>query len=116
VVQRAVHGEVVRRLAGERRAVTVGPWQQEIRMGRLISARQHRRVLVASVWTSGLGRAIRMSRGLRAGQVAVNAALGAGVIGGPFGGYERSGFGRTVGADAVLEHPQVKAVSFRGAA
>ena len=36
--------------------------------------------------------------------MAVNAALGAGVIGGPFGGYKRSGFGRTMGADAVLDY------------
>ncbi|MGY1839590.1 MULTISPECIES: aldehyde dehydrogenase family protein [unclassified Modestobacter] len=70
--------------------------------------------LVASVWTNDVGKAVRFSRGLQAGQVAVNAALGAGVIGGPFGGYKRSGFGRTMGADAVLDYTQVKTVSLRG--
>jgi acyl-CoA reductase-like NAD-dependent aldehyde dehydrogenase len=70
--------------------------------------------LVASVWTGDVGRAVRMSRKLAAGQVVVNAALGAGVIGGPFGGYKHSGFGRTMGADAVLDYTQVKTVSMRG--
>jgi aldehyde dehydrogenase (NAD+) len=70
--------------------------------------------LVASVWTQDVGRAVRMSRRLQAGQVHVNAALGAGVIGGPFGGYKHSGFGRTMGAESVLEYTQVKTVSLRG--
>ncbi|MGH8868205.1 MAG: aldehyde dehydrogenase family protein [Actinomycetes bacterium] len=72
--------------------------------------------LVASVWTADVGKAVRMSRRLLAGQVGVNNAIGAGVIGGPFGGYKRSGFGRTMGADAVLEYTQVKTVSLRGTA
>ena len=40
--------------------------------------------------------------------------LGAGVIGAPFGGYKGSGFGRTMGADAVLNYTQIKTVSIRG--
>jgi aldehyde dehydrogenase (NAD+) len=70
--------------------------------------------LVAAVWTSDIGRAIRMARGLQAGQVAVNQILSGGVIGAPFGGYKGSGFGRTMGTDSVLNYTQVKTVSFRG--
>lgn len=70
--------------------------------------------LVASVWTRDVGRAVRVSRAIEAGQVGVNNPIGAGVVGGPFGGYKSSGFGRTMGADSVLEWTQVKTVSMRG--
>jgi len=192
VVDRAVHDEVVSRLADAMAHVTVGPWYQPVRMGPLINAKQHKRVLdyvqsgqdegaelvlgggvpdgevfeqgffveptlfdgvtpemriareeifgpvlsviavdgeeealavgngtdyglVAAVWTGDIGRAVRMARGLQAGQVTVNAALAGGaLVGGPFGGYKHSGFGRTMGADAVLEYTQVKTVLLRG--
>lgn len=192
VVLRSVHQEVVERLAEEMAKVTVGPWHESVRMGPLINAKQHERVmdfidagrdagaelitggdvptgdrfgngffvnptlfdgvtpemsiareeifgpvlsvipvddeaeaiavangtdygLVASVWTEDVGTAVRMSRALQAGQVGINNPLGAGVIGGPFGGYKDSGFGRTMGADSVLSWTQVKTVSMRGA-
>lgn len=66
--------------------------------------------LVAGVWTSDVGRAMRLARRIEAGSIAVNSFWSGGVIGAPHGGYKMSGFGRTMSADAVLEHTQVKTV------
>lgn len=48
--------------------------------------------LAASVYTSNLNHAIRLSREIRAGVVTVN-CFGEGDITTPFGGYKESGFG-----------------------
>ncbi len=66
--------------------------------------------LVAGVWTNDLGRAHRVARSIRAGQVYVNSY---GVGGGeslPFGGYKRSGFARGKGEAAMLAYSQTKNV------
>jgi acyl-CoA reductase-like NAD-dependent aldehyde dehydrogenase len=70
--------------------------------------------LTASVWTRDLGRAVRFIRSLHAGQVYVNTYGSSGMIGAPFGGYKESGFGRTDGADTILEFTQLKAALIDG--
>jgi aldehyde dehydrogenase (NAD+) len=57
---------------------------------------------------------VRLARRTEAGQVSVNTLWSGGVIGAPFGGYKQSGFGRTVGADSILEYMQVKTVVIDG--
>jgi aldehyde dehydrogenase (NAD+) len=66
--------------------------------------------LVAAVWTNDLGRAHRVARRVRAGQVFVNTYGAGGGIELPFGGYRRSGHGRGKGIEGILEYTQVKNV------
>ncbi len=65
--------------------------------------------LAAGVWTSDIGRAMRMSRKLQAGTVWVNTYRAISFLA-PFGGYKRSGLGRENGKDAIMEYMQTKTV------
>jgi (Z)-2-((N-methylformamido)methylene)-5-hydroxybutyrolactone dehydrogenase len=65
--------------------------------------------LSAGVWTSDIGRAIRMSERIKAGTVWVNTYRAVSYLS-PFGGYKDSGVGRENGIDAVHEYLQVKSV------
>jgi aldehyde dehydrogenase (NAD+) len=65
--------------------------------------------LAAAVWTSDIGRAVRMSERLQAGTVWVNAYRAVSFMA-PFGGYKDSGLGRENGIDAIREYLQVKTV------
>ena len=70
--------------------------------------------LAAYVWTRDVAARSGSRRRIEAGQVSVNAGGAWDAIGAPFGGYKSSGFGRTQGADAVLEHTQVKTITIDG--
>lgn len=65
--------------------------------------------LAAGVWTSDIGRALRMSEKLRAGTVWVNTYRAVSFMS-PFGGYKRSGQGRESGQESIKEFLQVKSV------
>jgi len=65
--------------------------------------------LAAGVWTSDIGRALRMSEKLKAGTVWVNTYRAASFMS-PFGGFKRSGQGRESGKEAMMEYMQTKCV------
>jgi aldehyde dehydrogenase (NAD+) len=65
--------------------------------------------LAAGVWTSDIGRAIRMSKALKAGLVWVNTYRVYSITA-PIGGVKRSGLGREYGIDAVQEYLESKTV------
>jgi acyl-CoA reductase-like NAD-dependent aldehyde dehydrogenase len=65
--------------------------------------------LAASVWSSGIARANRVARALRAGTVAINTpfAIFPGV---PFGGYKQSGYGRELAFETMRLYSETKSV------
>jgi len=65
--------------------------------------------LAAGVWTSNIGRALRMSDKLKAGTVWINTYRAVSFMS-PFGGYKRSGQGRESGQESIKEFLQVKSV------
>ncbi|MET8427682.1 aldehyde dehydrogenase family protein [Nocardia sp. NPDC004860] len=66
--------------------------------------------LAASVWTSNLSKAHRTAAEIKAGTVWINChnAFDCAI---PFGGYKQSGWGRELGAAAIEEFTQIKAVN-----
>ncbi len=64
--------------------------------------------LAAALWTSNLGRAHRLARGLRAGSIWVNQYDG-GDMTAPFGGYKQSGNGRDKSLHAFDKYSEIKA-------
>ncbi|HEY4274095.1 MAG TPA: aldehyde dehydrogenase family protein [Rhizomicrobium sp.] len=67
--------------------------------------------LVAGVWTGDGGRAMRLSRAVRAGQVFINNYGAGGGAELPFGGVGRSGHGREKGFEALYGFTRLKTVA-----
>ncbi len=65
--------------------------------------------LSGSIWTRDLGRAIRVSRGVEAGNLSVNSHSSVRYWT-PFGGFKSSGLGRELGPDAPLAFTETKNV------
>lgn len=63
--------------------------------------------LAASLWTTNLNRAHRVSRKLKAGTVSVN-TMDALDFSTPFGGFKQSGFGRDLSLHAIDKFTQLK--------
>ncbi|MFC4169787.1 aldehyde dehydrogenase family protein [Teichococcus aestuarii] len=69
--------------------------------------------LVAGVWTADIGRAMRLSRGIKVGQVFVNNYGAGGGVELPFGGVKRSGHGREKGFAALAGFASLKTIAIR---
>lgn len=67
--------------------------------------------LSGSVWTTNLGCALRVAKGIRAGVLSVNSSHSVHTEA-PFGGYKKSGFGREMGMHAAQLYTEVKSVFF----
>jgi acyl-CoA reductase-like NAD-dependent aldehyde dehydrogenase len=65
--------------------------------------------LSGSIWTRDVGRALRVSRGVEAGNLSVNSHSSV-RYSTPFGGYKRSGLGRELGPDALDSFTETKNV------
>jgi acyl-CoA reductase-like NAD-dependent aldehyde dehydrogenase len=63
--------------------------------------------LSGSIWTRDVGRAIRVSRGIQAGNLSVNSHSSV-RYSTPFGGFKQSGIGRELGPDALDSFTEVK--------
>ena len=86
--------------------LSVIPFDDEAEAIRIANDTQYG--LAATVWTSDIKRAIRMTKAIRAGTVGINgyqlephAA---------FGGYQQSGIGREGGRTAIESYTEVKTV------
>jgi aldehyde dehydrogenase (NAD+) len=66
--------------------------------------------LVCGIWTRDGGRQFRLARAIQSGQVFINNYGAGGGIELPFGGVKRSGYGRELGREGLLEFTNLKTV------
>ncbi|MGH3715289.1 MAG: aldehyde dehydrogenase family protein [Micromonosporaceae bacterium] len=87
--------------------VTVQPFDDEADAIRLANDTPYG--LSGSIWTRDVGRAIRVSRAVEAGNLSVNSHSSVRYAT-PFGGFKQSGLGRELGPDALDAFTEVKNV------
>lgn len=69
--------------------------------------------LAAGIWTADLGRALRLSRAVKSGQVFVNNYGAGGGVELPFGGVKGSGHGREKGFEALYGFGAMKTIAIK---
>ncbi|MFR9798961.1 aldehyde dehydrogenase family protein [Streptomyces sp. MS06] len=83
------------------------PFEDEAEAVRLADATEYG--LSGSVWTRDVGRALRVCRAVRAGNLSVNSHASVRYWT-PFGGFKQSGIGRELGPDALAAFTETKNV------